>query len=172
MKNLLLFIFLVATLFSCKKSTENLSEQNEKITTIKFEKTVMVSNSLLQGPGPKYKWAFGDDIDPGANYACFPSSNICFIIGPVYYRGQTLGDDEVYVAFENYNGRLRVKFDVESMTSNTRNRYFSNGYLEIASTKQFPDDLSNDLGLQIPYIIKKGNYNFVSQDANEITIDL
>jgi len=167
----LLFLMLLLSALSCKKTNVNPSLDTSNPPMINYERTGNTSNSFVEDPGPKWKWAIGDDIDPGPNYACYPTSNICFMLGPIYYRtSQPVSDDETMVSLANQNGKLKVVFDLESMTNKTRINYFSTGGFEMNASKQFPDDLAKELNLQTPYIISKGKYKIVEQTSSTMTI--
>ena len=85
---------LLLSALSCKKTNVNPSLDTSNPPMINYERTGNTSNSFVEDPGPKWKWAIGDDIDPGPNYACYPTSNICFMLGPIYYRtSQPVSDD-------------------------------------------------------------------------------
>lgn len=167
----LLFILLLLSAMSCRKANDNTLLDTSNTPIINYERTGNTSNSFVEEPGPKWKWAIGDDIDPGPNYACYPTSNICFMLGPIYYRtSQPVSDDEAMVSLDNQNGKLKVVFDLESMTNKTRTTYFSNGGFYMNASKQFPEDLAQELNLRTPYIISKGKYKIVEQTSSAMTI--
>jgi len=173
MKKVFLFLTIISILVSCKKNDTETNEASNSIQTINFTKLPTDNSEYIVSPGPKYKTAMGNDIDPGPNYACYPSANLCFMIGPIYYRGvPSIGDDEVFIEFNNINGKLKLSFDMENITTKTKEKYFSNGYFEFNNSKYFPSEITKSLGLETPYLINKGKYSFTEKTSSILSIEL
>ena len=177
----LLYVSVIAFLFaSCKKESNEIANvvttsNLNSVTTIHFFKTSEIDQpSFGEGPGPKYKWAPGTDVDDNpSTYTCAPTNDICFILGPIYYKGNnTLANDEIWVSFEKRNGKLIVHFDLEDISTDTYSKYLSGTSLILNTTKEFPEEIAKSLGLSFPYIINQGSYKFIEETATTKSVIL
>lgn len=148
-------IFAILIVASCTK-------QEASITSKKDEIDLQITNQ--RGPSdispnaapPKYRIVFGTKQQIGENqFLCHQSEDVCFIIGPIYYRQSNPADNEIDAELSIKDKRLVLYVDFEDTNSH---KFLKSGAIKIKTSKQVSQTFAEYFGVDPDYEIKAGEY--------------
>jgi hypothetical protein len=164
MKKTILALSVVFIMTACtKQSTEQNESQIETIGLQASAGRAATNETSNVAPGPKYTIIPGTKVQVGVNtFECNISSDICFLIGPIYYLQNPDPNNEGFDAiFTNSNGRLKATFFKNSISTNEMSSYFTDGMYRISKTKYFNEEITTGLNFTSPVLIKAGAYKII-----------
>lgn len=169
--NLILILASILLLGAC---TKQISDENaKKIPTIALKKQNAPINSIVSNyePGPKYKIVPGFREQIGVNqWLCYPTTDICYFSGPIYYRTNSAEEEGFDVTFYNLNGKLKGVFEKSSISTSELEKYFYKGEYHLSNTQYLAEDINNELKFESPVLLKQGNYQIFDENSETFSI--